>query len=193
MLDITWDDPVGQDMLLYDYFLVTSAQLAKDHTWEQGDYPHCTATTLNAEYVRQLAAGDQTVYTRYDASMLVTQAEAEAEFVRMRSGCLRPLPGEAVQPEPETHTSEPTVIPPATMSQQPQPPAPTGTVNPPAPAEENGGWMVAVVIAVLIVAAAAAGVVVFLRMKAQENTGRSNRYRPARSFDDLKSGPISRR
>ncbi|MBR5783287.1 MAG: hypothetical protein IKY33_03590 [Clostridia bacterium] len=41
-MDVTWDDPVGagEQMTVYDYYLVGDATLQKDHTWE-GDIPAC--------------------------------------------------------------------------------------------------------------------------------------------------------
>ncbi len=40
MIDTTWDDPVGpEDVLLYDYFLVDSESLKKDHHWAYDEYP----------------------------------------------------------------------------------------------------------------------------------------------------------
>lgn len=40
-LDLTWDDPIGQaeDQVSYRYYLVSDEELAKDHTWEGGNYP----------------------------------------------------------------------------------------------------------------------------------------------------------
>jgi transglutaminase/protease-like cytokinesis protein 3 len=40
-LDTTWDDPVPfvKGRVLYTYFNVTSAELQKDHTWTQSNYP----------------------------------------------------------------------------------------------------------------------------------------------------------
>ena len=83
MMDLTWDDPVmddGSDLKLYDYFNVTSAQLAQDHQWEAADAPDCTATDLNYETVRQLVDGDTTSYTDYSARLVRTQAIQIAEL-----------------------------------------------------------------------------------------------------------------
>jgi len=42
MVDTTWDDPVGpEDRLIYDYFLVDSETLKKDHYWAYDEYPSC--------------------------------------------------------------------------------------------------------------------------------------------------------
>jgi hypothetical protein len=49
-LDSTWDDPVSfdkTDILRYKYFLVTGSQLAKDHKWNQSNYPKATSTTYS--------------------------------------------------------------------------------------------------------------------------------------------------
>ncbi|WP_431808825.1 transglutaminase domain-containing protein [Lysinibacillus sphaericus] len=48
-LDTTWNDPLPNRIgaSSYDYFLVTDAQLNKDHTWITTDYPAATSTTYN--------------------------------------------------------------------------------------------------------------------------------------------------
>lgn len=40
-MDVTWDDPVPnkEGFVSYKYFLVDSEELAKDHTWNQQEYP----------------------------------------------------------------------------------------------------------------------------------------------------------
>lgn len=38
-VDVTWDDP--QDMLRYDYFLISDSTLSKDHTWNKEWLPAC--------------------------------------------------------------------------------------------------------------------------------------------------------
>ncbi|MFS0576602.1 DUF5050 domain-containing protein [Sporosarcina sp. 179-K 3D1 HS] len=45
-MDITWDDPVPNtpNYVRYKYFLVTSAQLSKDHSWEKVKWPVATST-----------------------------------------------------------------------------------------------------------------------------------------------------
>ncbi len=61
-MDVTHDDPTGTatPMCLYDYFCVTSAQIAKTHTLVDNPFtvPTCTATEYN--YYK---ANDITVYT----------------------------------------------------------------------------------------------------------------------------------
>ncbi|MFJ8064794.1 DUF5050 domain-containing protein [Psychrobacillus sp. NPDC096426] len=48
-MDITWDDPApNQDgYVRYSYFLITSDQLRKDHTWEEGNWPIATSNTYS--------------------------------------------------------------------------------------------------------------------------------------------------
>lgn len=45
-MDTTWDDPVPNKpgYVGYNYFLVSSKQLAKDHTWDQSKYPVANST-----------------------------------------------------------------------------------------------------------------------------------------------------
>lgn len=49
-VDSTWDDPVtttGQNILSYNYFDLSDAQMAKDHQWDASKYPSCTTTKYN--------------------------------------------------------------------------------------------------------------------------------------------------
>ncbi|KOS64582.1 DUF5050 domain-containing protein [Lysinibacillus agricola] len=48
-LDTTWNDPLPNRIgaSSYDYFLVTDAQLKKDHKWIASDYPAATSTTYS--------------------------------------------------------------------------------------------------------------------------------------------------
>ena len=46
-LDVTFDDPIGTQTLRYNYFNVTDADLARDHTWDRTAWPACTATAAN--------------------------------------------------------------------------------------------------------------------------------------------------
>lgn len=110
MMDPTWDDPItsdGSDVKLYDYFLITSAQLAEDHQWDTAAFPECTATDLNYETVRQLVEGDSTEYTGYSTDLVRTQAIERAELEAILA---QAEPGDTAQPqdaaEPED-TAEP--------------------------------------------------------------------------------------
>jgi transglutaminase-like putative cysteine protease len=41
-LDVTWDDPVllsGGNLLIYDYFNISSSEMSIDHSWNINDYP----------------------------------------------------------------------------------------------------------------------------------------------------------
>lgn len=44
-MDVTWDDPAPnkEGHIRYNYFLVTSEQLKKDHTWDMKKYPTATS------------------------------------------------------------------------------------------------------------------------------------------------------
>ena len=46
MADVTWDDPENGDLCEYDYFNLTTKELAEDHTVDNGSlsFPLCTAT-----------------------------------------------------------------------------------------------------------------------------------------------------
>ncbi|MWC30809.1 S-layer homology domain-containing protein [Paenibacillus sp. MMS18-CY102] len=48
-LDVTWDDPVPdkQGRLVYSYFNVPDAALAKDHKWTASEWPAATATAYD--------------------------------------------------------------------------------------------------------------------------------------------------
>lgn len=59
-LDTTWNDPLPNTpgTPSYDYFLVTDAQLKKDHAWVTSDYPAATSTSYgymqNVHYAQQI-------------------------------------------------------------------------------------------------------------------------------------------
>lgn len=42
-IDVTWDDPIGEDVVIYDYFLLSDKELMalNDHSWDAGEYPAC--------------------------------------------------------------------------------------------------------------------------------------------------------
>lgn len=48
-LDATFDDPVSEsgNILSYNYFNVTDADISKDHSWDKKDYPVCTGIKYN--------------------------------------------------------------------------------------------------------------------------------------------------
>lgn len=86
LIDTTWDDPVtgdGSNVKLYDYFVITSEQMQKDHTWEYADFPVCTSTELNYDKIVELMAADETVYTDFDTSGIRTLSVMEAELLAM--------------------------------------------------------------------------------------------------------------
>ena len=66
MLDTTWDDPVPdkEGRVNYDYFNVTSAHLAKDHTWDQASAPVSTSTTANYYEINRLIKIDGLVVSK---------------------------------------------------------------------------------------------------------------------------------
>ncbi len=86
MLDITWDDPTDENggdpgIKSYNYFNVTSAQLSRDHTWEAGDYPDCTAVDMSYDAVAAAVTADGGVYSDFSTELVETQAEDEAAFM----------------------------------------------------------------------------------------------------------------
>ena len=100
MIDITWDDPVGdKDTLRYDYFLVTNQFMQKDHIWQQNDYPICTATALNAQKVQEFAKNDRNRYTQYSNELLITMAEADEQCRQILKNCQPKLPSAPLQPD----------------------------------------------------------------------------------------------
>jgi hypothetical protein len=67
MLDATWNDPVVYengvrvDHLSYEYFNVTSENLAKTHTWNHAKWPVATGTKYH--YYK----ANEKYFTQYDA------------------------------------------------------------------------------------------------------------------------------
>jgi transglutaminase-like putative cysteine protease len=56
-LDTTWDDPVtsgSRDVLEHDYFNVTDAILARDHSWDRSAYPAATGTMYSYANILKL-------------------------------------------------------------------------------------------------------------------------------------------
>ena len=122
MLDVTWDDPVtdGEELLLYDYFNITSGKMAEDHTWDYGAHPECTATELNIDRVRQLCENDTTQYTQYSAERFETQQMSLVRYLSELQAAVPRVPTEQWQVQSATHeTTEPQVTEPA-INQNPQ-------------------------------------------------------------------------
>jgi hypothetical protein len=52
-VDVTWDDPIPiegnteRNLVHYDYFNITDAEIGKSHTWITADYPACVKTAEN--------------------------------------------------------------------------------------------------------------------------------------------------
>jgi Uncharacterized protein involved in cytokinesis, contains TGc (transglutaminase/protease-like) domain len=71
-LDCTWDDPVPdiQGRVLYDYYNITDAQIALDHTWNHSSYP--SATTI---YVvsNDSVSSDFSNYKKWSSSSSVSK------------------------------------------------------------------------------------------------------------------------
>ena len=203
MLDITWDDPVTSDnsnVLRYDYFNVTSAQLAKDHEWDYSTAPQCNGTFYNASYVQQLAQNDTMYYTDYDASTLMTQQKAKQYFQSLLNQIPLVLPQQPVipvetqpvyqDPIPETIPAiDPDPIPATNPVNEPQPTIPAETrPNPviePAPQqrEGGGGWIILVVI-VLIVSGGGSAAFLIVRKKRQD-AYTSRKYEQPFGLDNL--------
>ncbi|MCL1982261.1 MAG: hypothetical protein FWG53_04110 [Clostridiales bacterium] len=50
-IDVTWDDPVtntGENLIKYDYFLVSDSLLSKNHTWNRKLFPEAPASWTGA-------------------------------------------------------------------------------------------------------------------------------------------------
>lgn len=88
MMDITWDDPAAPDgsdlgIKQYDYFNITSDQLAQDHDWETGEYPVCTATGMNYDAVRAAVDADTDTYSDYSTDLVETQEKDRAALLAL--------------------------------------------------------------------------------------------------------------
>lgn len=86
LIDVTWDDPVtndGSSMKLYNYFVITSEQMKKDHTWEYDQFPECTSTDLNYDKIVDLMAADENEYSNFDTSGIRTLSVMEAELLAL--------------------------------------------------------------------------------------------------------------
>ena len=121
MLDITWDDPTsrnGTDTLRYDYFNVTSSQLAKDHRWERNDFPNCSATRLNYSTVQKLVDNDTSVYSDYSDRNLPTRSKAQAYYGKQLRICAKP--GSTASSPTEPTYSEPSYSQPDTPTYTPE-------------------------------------------------------------------------
>lgn len=66
-VDATFNDPVGVDVLRFNYLHITDKEIAVDHSWTNSDYPACTATAANY-YVRNHNIVSN--LTEYKASIL---------------------------------------------------------------------------------------------------------------------------
>ncbi|MBK1812363.1 hypothetical protein JHL18_17195 [Clostridium sp. YIM B02505] len=60
-LDTTFDDPVSKsgNLLSYNYFNVTDAQISVDHSWIKSNYPTCNNTAANYFKVNNLLANNK--------------------------------------------------------------------------------------------------------------------------------------
>lgn len=104
MLDITWDDPAAEDgsdlgIKQYDYFNITSDQLAQDHNWETGEYPGCTAAGMNYDAVRAAVDADTNTYSNYSTDLVETQEKDRAALLA--------LLGDPAEAEPAATAEEP--------------------------------------------------------------------------------------
>ena len=121
--DATWDDPVtgdGSNVKRYDYFLITSEQMRKDHVWEEADFPTCTATELNYDRVMELIAADTNAYTDYSTRNVRTQAMMRAELEEILYG--KPQEEPVEQPEEPVEEPEEPVEQPEEPVEQPEEP-----------------------------------------------------------------------
>lgn len=208
MLDTTWDDPVTTDnsnLLLYDYFNVTSAQLAKNHEWDPSQSPVCNGTLYNADYVRQLAQNDPMNYTDYDASTLMTQEKAKQYFRTLLNRIPVVLPPTPAPPETQPPAEE---IPETTPIVNPQPTYPAETrphetqpyesipeptvsdetvpvpVIPPTPPQRENGGLWIVIAAIVLAGGTGTALFLFIRKKRQEQYSRKG-YQQEFGLDNL--------
>ena len=185
MLDTTWDDPVSdEDILRYDYFLVTNRFLQQDHIWQQEDYPLCTATTLNAQKVLDFAKKDQKQYTRYSDELLVTMAEAEEACQQVLKNCRPKLPGETGESSENDRPTQLTTG--VSQNQKETRPTPPSGSSEPTSKDTDSGSGVWIVIVLLAVGGGAAFLIMRMRQPKKKPQKKVDIKRPTqRGFDDL--------
>lgn len=193
MLDITWDDPVMSDnsnVLNYNYFNVTSAQLAKDHEWDWASAPQCDGTLYTADYVHRSVQNDTAVYSDYDASTLMTQQKARDHFlalVNQITVALPPEPAQPVQPDttPVVPEPGPAVDPmPEVQPTVPKPTNPKPVVDPKPSGEEKGGGLWIILVAVVLLGGGG-GAAFFIIRKKREEAYVPQSYRQSYGLDNL--------
>lgn len=57
-VDVTWDDPVGEERLRYYYFNLSDEMIAVNHTWDKNRYPRCINTEYNYYRINDLWVAD---------------------------------------------------------------------------------------------------------------------------------------
>ena len=76
MVDSTYDDPITftngkrTEVLNYDYFNITSEQIAYDHTWNKDDHPHALGTKYNYFVYNNLLANNYSEFKKIIISQL---------------------------------------------------------------------------------------------------------------------------
>lgn len=75
-VDVTFDDPVGVEILRYNYFHVTDADLSRDHEWERTTVPACTSTAANWFVRNRLTVSSLSAF-QHSVDALVAQRGTE--------------------------------------------------------------------------------------------------------------------
>ncbi len=76
-LDVCWDDviaPNGDGALSYTYFNLNDQDMAKDHRWDEQQYPDCTATQYNYYAYNQQQVKDYQGFKTYLDKALARRA-----------------------------------------------------------------------------------------------------------------------
>lgn len=164
LVDMTWDDPVSadnQDILRYDYFLLTDSELARDHVWDRTGLPVCNGGQWNADLALHAYEQDNGIYSMYDTFRYMPLKQVRDLFAsRLTTGTES---YEALQFEQEpvldwtdTRETEPEEYSQPQPQPQPQPQIPV----PPAQEKEAFPWgIVIIALGVVIVAGVVIGAV----------------------------------
>lgn len=111
-IDITWDDPLtpdGQQILRYDYFLLSDAEMNVDHRADpESTYPVCPSSGPSAEEIKQQMDADTTTYTQYTDEKVKTLDKCRRELQAIIDQNPKQLPPDPNAPSQEEETVDPT-------------------------------------------------------------------------------------